>query len=123
MEERWKASSLEFEVKKKGQANCKSQQLLTGERWRLGIERAQPLQLGSKEVIMFNNEFLQRAAWWKELQQKSDDLFSSSGKSGPSFAQFPKMREKMKSYLLFVFRLKAVSLVVRPWGKLKKPGQ
>lgn len=84
--------------------------MLAGERWRPGIERAQPLELGSKKVITFNNGFLQRAAWWKELQQKSDELFSSSGKLFPGLAQFPKMREKMKSYLLFVFRLKVVRL-------------
>lgn len=61
---------------------------------RPGIERAQPLELGYKDAITFNNEFLQRAAWWKELQQKSDELFSSSGKPDPGFSQFQKMREK-----------------------------
>lgn len=54
------------------------------------------MELGSKDIITFNNEFLQRAAWYKKFQQKSDELFSSSGKPGPGFAQFPKMREEMK---------------------------
>lgn len=34
-------------------------------RWRLEEEEAKTFELGSKEVNIFNKEFLQTAAWWK----------------------------------------------------------
>lgn len=59
--------------------------------------------------------------FYKELPggrsfSKSDELFSSPGKPFPGLVQFP----KMKSYLLFAFRLKAVRLSGEATRKAQK---
>lgn len=120
LEERWKAISLAFEVKKKRagklqiSAPAGRRVLETRNRespaFAVRIQRSHHVQqwISAKSCLV---EGASVKEWW---------ALSSSGKPVPGFAQFPKIREKMKSYLLFVFRLKNGQLSVEAMGKAQK---